>query len=262
MKKQAAGTKLIKKILVTRNKVYLGESFRVSVKTIDEDPQNPVHVLINQAVGSDQYLQFADYCGTRKISVLAYTDDKQTESRDVDIEVLEATPCMKFPVIDIKKDYGGQYLVQCSIRNAEQLKLGRAFYEWSIGKLVTHSEIPSAKFSLENSLDPNLLYQTFDVTLTIHLPDESKIIAQRSFTLWNDYTYCKMVRNTILPPVSYDFIAKRHETSLLATCTVRNLEDTSLFLTSRQIEFLYNDPEKISLPGPNHSIHTDRKSVV
>jgi hypothetical protein len=249
-------TPLIKKILMTRTKVYLGESFRVSVKTSDDDPRHPVHVSINQAVGSDQYLQFADYCGRRKVTVLAYTDDKRTERRDVEIDVLDPAPCMKYPIIDVTKDYSGQYHVRCSIRNAEPLRLGRVFYEWQIGKVITHSEIPSTTFSLDESLDPTLLYQTFDVLLTIHLPDESTIRAQRSFTFWNDYAYCKRVKRTILPPVAYDFVATRHDASVRATCTVRNLEDVSLFLTSRQLEFLYNDPEALSRPGPNHPIET------
>jgi hypothetical protein len=73
--------------------------------------------------------------------------------------------------------------------------------------------------------------------------------AQRSFTLFNDYTFAKQFRGQVLPLLEYDFVARRTVTQLVASAVVRNIEKFSLFLTHRQIEFLYTDPEKLSVPG-------------
>lgn len=262
---------LIKKILVSRTKVYLGESFLVTVKTpkVRADSTyttKPIMVQINGAIGAQQYLQFADYAGARKISVTAFTEDRETEHREVDIEVLEAPPCLKFPIIDIVKDIAQPYGVQCSIKNIDQLKLSNTFLEWGIQGDKVYSEGASeTKISLEKHLSPDELYQTFDVRLIIHQSDETTLTAARSFTLWNDYVFTKKTKNYIQPLVNYDFVAyktngnalnRRGVKQLAASFTVKNIENESLFLTQRSIEFLYEDPELASVPKPFEQIDT------
>jgi hypothetical protein len=249
-------TKLIRKILVTRTNVYLGESFKVIVKTVDDSEIQPIHVTINGTLGREQYLQFADYPGTRKISVGAFTDNKLIENRETEIEVLPLSDCQKLPIIDIEKDNSGNYQVRCSVKNADSLALKDAFYEWSFGKEPIYSQSPSAILSFEESLDRDSVYQTFDVNVTIHRSDETKITAWRSVTFWNDYAINKQ-RGIITSPIKYDFIARRQEQKLNASCKVKNLEDISLFLTERQIEFLYNDPDKLSVPSQPEPIQID-----
>jgi hypothetical protein len=237
-------TKLIRKILVTRTNVYLGESFKVIVKTVDDGAAQPIHVTINGTLGQEQYLQFADYPGTRKISVTAFNNNKLIENRETEIEVLPLSDCQKLPIIDIEKDNSGNYQVKCSIKNTDSLALQQAFYEWNFGKESIYSQSPSAVLSFEESLDRGSVYQTFDVSVTIHRSDETKITAWRSVTFWNDYAINKQ-KGIITSPIKYDFIARRQEQKINASCKVKNLEDISLFLIERQIEFLYNDPDKL-----------------
>lgn len=239
---------LIRKILVTRTNVYLGESFKVIVKTIDDCNIQPIHVMINGALGQEQYLQFADYPGTRKISVTAFTDNKLIENREIEIEVLPLSDCQKLPIIDLEKDYSGNYQVRCSVKNTDLLALKDAFYEWSFGKETIYSQAPSATLSFEESIERDSVYQTFDVSVIIHRSDETKITAWRSITYWNDYAINKQ-KGIITSPIKYDFVAYRQEQNLSASCKVKNLEDIPLFLTERQIEFLYNDPDRVSVPN-------------
>ena len=255
MNEHPVAASLIRRVLVTRAQVHLGESFRVQVRT-REDAGSPVHVQINYAEGADQYLQFADYAGTRRIKVRAWTDDRRSEQREIAIEVIEPAPCQHFPILDIRKDYAAHYAVHCSVRNAAALPLEGAFYEWRVGPLVVHSEKPAATLLLGELLEADAPMQTLHLALTVHLPGERLLQAQRSFVLSNDYAQGKQQRHVILPPLSYDFIARRDGTRLRAACTARNLEPFALFLTSRQIEILHDDPEALGLPGPVEPMHT------
>lgn len=254
MKPSSPKTKVIKRILVSRTKVYLGESFRVCVKTKKEISGNTIYVMINGAIGHDQYLQYADYCGIRKITINAWNEESVPERHIIEIEVLHPPSSLSFPIIEIKKDLSKHYHIACKIKNAESLKLDGAFYEWQIDMDKHVSKTSDIRLSLEDRLDPGLLYQIFNVKLTVRFPDETKLVAMRSFTLWNDYTYSKLQRKIILPLTQYDFIAKRDKHYLIATVKVKNLENVPLFLTGRQIEFLYNDPEKISVPNKEEAI--------
>jgi hypothetical protein len=254
MKQSPDKARVIKSILISRTKVYLGESFRVRVKTKKETQGNTVYVMINGAIGHDQYLQYSDYCGTRKITINAYNNEGVSEGRVIEIEVFNPPSSLRFPIIEIKKDFSQHYHIECDIKNAESLKLDNAFYEWQIDMDKHIAKTPAIKLSLEDRLDPESLYQTFNVKLTVQLPDETRLVARRSFTLWNDYAYSKLQRKIILPLTQYDFIAKRDKHYLIASVKVKNLENVPLFLTGRQIEFLYNDPEKISVPNKEENI--------
>lgn len=242
---------LIKKVLVNRTKVFLGESFRVVVKTVAD---TPTIVTINGLVGHDQYLQFSDYTGTRQIVVISYAEDGRADRRSLYIDVLDAPECLKLPIIDVAKDYSAPYLISCSVRNHDALNLHAAFYEWNIGTSTTFADVPNVHVSLVDQLRSDALYQTFCAALTIRLPDETALRALRSFTLFNDYAFAKQFRRHVLPIVEYDFVATRTADRLLASVVVRNIEDVSLFLTHRQIEYLYSDPDKLSVPGDVHQI--------
>jgi hypothetical protein len=247
---------LIRKILSTRSSVEPGESFRIIVKTRSSAPERPILVCIDGAPGADQILQLHGRVGPRRITITASASDGETESRELEIALTEATPCRRFPVILVGKDIESRHGVVCRVGNAAALGIEGALCEWKIGGVRAQSHGPQATLDLTDLLDADTVHQTLTVELTVrrgHSPDD---VASRSFTLLNDYAQMKHHKHLLQPPVRYDFVARRDGDRLLALCEVRNLERIPLRISSRQIEYLYDDPERVSVPGPETEMET------
>ena len=241
--------KLIQKILATKTKLRQGETLKINVKTNDSSGKI-IHVAINGTLGKVQAMQFSGPAGNRKILISAYADKNVFEYRILEVEILDLDDCKKSPIIQVGNYYLDENCVECSIRNIEELEIINSFFEWDFGNnLKRFTDTPTLIFKYEDYLNYQNRYHTFHLKLTIHKrSDESKTSVERSFTVWNVYVVDKL-NGRIRPRLQYDFHAIRENKMLQGKLNIKNLENENLHFTHQQIEFLYNDPEKLSVPN-------------
>ena len=246
--------KLIQKILATKTRLRQGETLKINVKTYDSSGKD-IHVAINGTLGREQAMQFSGAPGKRTILISAYTEKKEFDYKTFEVEVLEADHCGKLPIIQIGNYYLEENCIECLIRNIEEVDTRNCFFEWDFGnKIKRFSENSKLIFKYQDYLN-DLTYQTFHLKLTVHnRSDESKYSVEQSFTVWNVYVVDKL-KGMIRPRITYNFHAIRENRMLLGTLNIKNIEDETLYFTHKQIEFLYNDPEKVTIP--NAPVRTD-----
>jgi hypothetical protein len=235
---------LIKKILVSRDSVELGEPFTVIVKAHKSDESNSTSIRINGVPGANQVIRFSDYAGKRVILVTAYSKHGEVETRSVEVQVNEASDCHPIPIIEITKDIESRHGVLVRVRNSEALGLQEAFCRWTIGELVWQSHGDLTRVDLSDLLIPNQVYQTFVIKLVASEARLGSIAASLSFIFVNDYAYIKEFKNLLQPIIRYDFSAIRDRDYLQASCLLKNIEKFRLSISSRQLEILYKDPER------------------
>lgn len=247
---------LIGNVRVSKPTVYVGEPLAVKVVTLHEKCDESIEVTINGVPGKSQYLQFT-HPGRKKIYVVGSTSSKQNELRTVEVEVLPRPDvyngkCL-FPIIGASQNFHLENGATLRLDNAEDFADKDVYYVWEVGEGVTLTSVePVLNYSFEDRLDHNAPYTTFNVMLHVKTRNNREVYSgQRTVTVWNTY-YLNKQRGFIQLKVEPEIYARWDGENYIGRFTIRNLESEKVLFNSVQIEYLYNDPEKVSTQGqPN-----------
>lgn len=259
---------LIQNVRFQKSRVFVGESFGVSISTLDKKCQEKITTSINGVPGSTQYLQFMQP-GKRKVSVVATTKSGQIELRTIDVEVLprpdDCDEKALFPIIGMKQNFLIDIGATLFLHNANDFNDKDVFYEWRIENVEKPSDkktiisIPTSTwlattrplldYSFERHLDPQAPFTVVNVKLNVKSFDYKSVYAsQRTITVWNSY-FLNKEKGIIELKVRPEIYARRENKNYIGRYSVNNQENEDINLTSCQIEFLYDDPEKLSVPN-------------
>lgn len=247
---------LIGNVRVRKPTVYVGEPLAVKVVTLDEKCDESIEVTINGVPGKSQYLQFT-HPGRKKIYVVGSTSSKQNELRTVEVEVLPRPDVYNgkslFPIIGASQNFHLENGATLRLDNAEDFADKDVYYVWEVCEGVTLTSVePILNHSFEDRLDHNAPYTTFNVMLHVKTRNNQEVYSgQRTVTVWNTY-YLNKQRGFIQLKVEPEIYARWDGENYIGRFTIRNQESEQVLFNSVQIEYLYNDPEKVSTQGqPN-----------
>lgn len=243
---------LIGNVRVRKPTVYVGEPLAVKVVTLDETCDEAITATINGVPGKSQYLQFK-YPGRKKIHVAASTRSKKNELRTVEVDVLprpdDCDGRSLFPVIGVSQNFHLENGATLRLDNPEDFSDKDVYFVWEVGEGVTLPTAgPVLNYSFEDRLEHNAPYTAFDIMLHVKTRNNQEVYSgRRTVTCWNNY-YLNKRRGFIQLKVEPEFYARREGKDFVGRFTIRNLEPDQVRFTSVQIDYLYNDPEKMSTP--------------
>jgi len=248
---------LIGNVRVRKTAVYVGEPLAVKVITLDEQCEESIQVTITGSPGKSQYLQFK-YPGRKKISVMASTRSQQSEQRTLEVEVLprpnECDGKSLFPIIGVSQNFLLENGAAFHLENAADFNNQDVYYVWELGDGVTlTSARPILNYSFEDRLDANAPYTNFNVRLHVKTHDNQAVYSgQRTVAVWNTY-YLNKRKGFIQLKVRPEIYARREDKNYVGHFTVVNLEAEPIQISSYQVEYLFDDPEKMVTPGQPNS---------
>ncbi|UCE50525.1 MAG: hypothetical protein JSW47_10250 [Phycisphaerales bacterium] len=194
-------------------------------------------------------MQISGPPGRRTLLITASTANRVIDSHRTEIEVLPADTCAPLPILDVRGDPTREATGFWNIRNADDVHRLGTYYEWHYGaKSPMVTRIPRAVISYADLLDPNERFRAFRMRLVVCYPDQSRREAKRSVTVWNRYALAKE-RGIVQPRVVYDFRASPEGDHLVGRARIFNRDDEYIHFTSKQIQWLLNDPDKLAGPG-------------
>ncbi|MCL5743120.1 MAG: hypothetical protein M1541_04200 [Acidobacteria bacterium] len=261
--------KILGSIVCTPLSPRVGECVLVEVKapdghtyTADEN----VIISINTAPGGRQWLQFQKP-GRKRVFVLAYKDGFPPEHMLATLEVTApAGEADIFPILQIDQRLDRPYVLELRLegvpqpkppappararltapapvrvrqRNTAQVMMNTGeppMYQWNFGdgkSDATSRGVISHDFG--PSLSPDKVRQSFDLNVTVRLPDGRPVQLHRTVSIVNQYAFTKR-RGVIQPRVTSDLNAVLMNGQLRAALTVENVEATPLQLQSRRIQ--------------------------
>lgn len=245
--------KLIASIKVRKPAVYVGEPLAIKVITWDAKCDESIEVAINGVPGKSQYLQFARP-GRKKITIVASTCSRLRDLRSLEVQVMPrpdkcGRECL-FPIIGISQNFLLRNGATFRLDNPEDFSGLDVYYVWELAKNIRlPSTIPILDYSFDNQLDPDALYTNFDIKLHVKTRDHMRVYTgRRTLAVWNSYVLNKR-RGFIQLKVKPEIYAYRDGENYIGCFSISNLESNPVAFSSAQIEYLYDDPEKICTPG-------------
>lgn len=245
--------KLIASVKVRKPAVYVGEPLAIKVITWDSKYDESIEVAVNGVPGKSQYLQFPSP-GREKITIVAASSSLLQEQRSLEVQVMprpnkSGQECL-FPIIGISQNFLLRNGVTFSLDNPDDFSDQDVYYVWEFPKNIRFpSTTPILDYSFDNQLDPDALYTNFDIKLHVKTRDHMRVYTgRRTMTVWNSYALNKR-RGFIQLKVKSEIYAYRDSENYIGCFSISNLESNPINFDSAQIEYLYDDPEKICTPG-------------
>lgn len=245
---------LIASVKVLKPVIYVGEPLAIKVVTHDAKRDEPIEVAINGVPGKSQYLQFASP-GRKKIRVVASSRSHKCDIRSLEVQVIPRPDkrCEEslFPIIGISQNLLLKSGATFQLYNPEDFSGLDVYYVWELPKDIRlPSTVPVLDYSFDDQLDPDAPYTNFDITLHVKTRDHKAVYTGRTtLAVWNSYFLNKR-RGFIQLKVKSEMYAHRDGETYIGRFTVNNQEPNRVAFSSAHIEYLYDDPERISTPGP------------
>jgi len=254
-------TDIIKDIHLSKDTVYIGEPFLVTVELNDYFYCNSTanntatRVTINGVDGVEQYLQLTDRPGRQTIFVIATTADGRSERSTKEVFLLD--DCSKprpLPWIQATESRYKPRSVAFRVGNGDDAKLKETTYDWNfgdgtIGKSVSNGVV---EHDFTTALLRDELTTTFHINLTAHYPNGSNATVQRTVSVFNLYAYNKQggtltPRAAVQPRGWWNLLYPGSES--VWTITINNLEDEPVHFNTQQIELLDSTPDSLGPVG-------------
>ena len=238
----------LRSVVASKPVLQVGEPVRVLAK-LRRDATDELVARIGGAVGFERYVSFASP-GLHRIPITVGHADGRIDRTEIEFDVVPPIGQHPYPVLEIRQEPTNPFLLLVSLKNAAAVHREGVKFEWQIdgyGSLAIAR--PFFVIDCERMLNPTDLVVPFDVHFTVIYPDGERRTARESFRVWNDYAWSK-TRGVLKPRLIYDFRARGVRKDLTASCVMVNDDDEYVEITGRQIEILYDDPDRIFVPGP------------
>ena len=142
-------------------------------------------------------------------------------------------------------------MLHVSVRNVDAVQRTGVRYEWEIaGHGAFMLERPFFALDCERLLNPKDLLIPFDLVFTVIYPDGERRTAKESFRVLQRLRVVQVAAAfsnlgclTITGP-------GEQVPRLAASCVMINDDDETIEITGRQIEILYDDADRVIVPGP------------
>jgi len=114
-------------------------------------------------------------------------------------------------------------------------------YLWEFGDGTwERTQNPYVTHSFEESLDPEQIYNYFDISVT---DGWNGVTVKRTLTILNTYQLGRQ-HGIIYPKVLYDFTAKRIDDKYVSNIVIKNVEDFPLNLDRRRVIVMSSKPDQ------------------
>ena len=207
-------------------------------------------VRINGMPGEQRALQFEGLPGPRLINVSASTAEGYVDSETREVEVIDCGPPQPFARLSVGTNPYHHYVVDFLVANAAEIAPEGTQYEWVFGDGLTETtSVPFISHSYEEALLPDREYHYFHVSVTLQLPDGTSLQTPATVSIWNAYAAGRR-RGLIQPLLTYQQELTLSGEQLFGKYTLRNLEDSSIVFSDRQVQFQPCDPALDPDPAP------------
>lgn len=246
---------LIQSVQIDPPQLCSGESAMIRVETSHpEGGNNPVLVSINGMPGEQRALQFEGLPGPRLINVSASTAEGYVDSETREVEVIDCGPPQPFARLSVGTNPYHHYVVDFLVANAAEIAPEGTQYEWVFGDGLTETtSVPFISHSYEEALLPDREYLYFHVSVTLQLPDGTSLQTPATVSIWNAYAAGRR-RGLIQPLLTYQQELTLSGEQLVGEYTLRNLEDSPIVFSDRQVQFQPCDPALDPDPAPWEAI--------
>ena len=238
----------LRAVLAAKQVLQVGEPIRVLAKLRGDAPEG-LAARIGGAAGFERYVSFASP-GVHRVPILVGHADGRIDRTEIEFEVIAPIGLNVHPILEIRQEPTNPFLLLNSLKNAEAVHRDGVRFEWHIdGYGAFAITRPFFAIDCERMINPSDLVVPFDLHFTAIYPDGERRTAKESFRVWNDYAWAK-IWGVLKPRLIYDFRARGVRKDLAALCVMVNNDDETIEITGRQIEILYDDPDRIFVPGP------------
>ncbi len=237
----------LRSVVAARPVLQVGEPVRVRAK-LRRDAPNDVLTRVGGAEGTERYLSFAT-SGTHRVPVTVHHRDGRIDRTEIEFEVTPTIGAHPYPILQIRQEPTNPFLLLVSVQNAEEVYSDGVTFEWRVdGYGAFSTPRPFFVIDCERFVNPTDETIPFDLHFTVNYPGRIQRTASESFRVWNDYAWSK-ARGVLKPRLVYDHRARGHDKELSAQCVMLNDDDEYIELTGRQIELLYDDADRVFVPG-------------
>lgn len=243
---------LLNRVKVRPARVYVGEPLEVKAEARKDACGGATEITVDGIPGEEQCLQFAEP-GRRKIAVVAGGPQSERELRTVDVEVVpredECDTKGLFPIIGIDQNFSLASGATLRVENADEFG-DDVYYAWVIdGEVRLTSAEPCIEHSFAQHIDPDSAYTVCRIAVHVKSGDNKAVYSgRRSVTVWNDYRLGRQ-QGLIQVEIEPEIYARRDGDRYVGRFVATNRERDRVNFNSCVVEYLYNDPEKLSVPG-------------
>ncbi|HVF15962.1 MAG TPA: hypothetical protein VNA21_03600, partial [Steroidobacteraceae bacterium] len=238
----------LRSVVARNSALSVGEPIRLLAKLRRDAPEN-VEIRIGGAIGSQRYVSFAKP-GRHRVPVVVRHPDGRTDRTDIEFDVTPSLDVHVYPILEVRQEPTNPMLLLVSLKNYAEIYRDGVKFEWQISGYGAFAiSRPFFVIDCDRLLNPTDQVIPFDLAFTVIYPNRVRRTARESFRVWNDYAFFK-TRGILKPRLVYDFRARGVRKDLAASCMVVNDDDEFIEISGRQIEILYNDADRIIVPGP------------
>jgi len=241
-------TPMITGVTLDKTEVCAGQNIRVDVQTQHPDAiGQPVTVAVNGRWGAPQFVQFAGLPGDRVLQITAVTGEKYIDTKELRVKVIACDAGPEYPVVRSGPNPYRENSVDFTL-SAVSASLPAPTYVWDFGDGTSaQTSVPAATHFYGDALARDQLQTTFQVTVRLTRAGQPDTVVRKTLTLRNAYAFNKE-RGFIQPPVEGDRRLTSANGSFAGSYSIRNLEDTPIQITGRQLEYHSCDSSQSALP--------------
>jgi hypothetical protein len=235
---------LIKKIMLSKKHLLVGESLRVQVQVTDA----AADVMIDGIYGATQFLQFRDP-GSYTVVITAVVGERVEQAGEKVNVSIQHPDVAKLPIIWAAQDRYQPRTIAFSVANAETELANVRQYTWKFGDGTSgSSDDGGTSHDYTSALVRDRLYTNFDVQVDAHYENGFVAGATRTIGVFNTYALNKIRRGVLTPRVAVQnpliiptlfFIPGE----VITFFTVTNLEDEEISFTAEKHEWLTAEAE-------------------